>query len=415
MRELRIGLFLGLRQIQRANKWVTFLIVMVILFTFINLAALSGILAGIVDGATRDVKEQSMADLIIFPLDGEERVKESYRLTEELKKYHEIEALAPRYSSPATIEANYEERRNLASEPDIIATRVYGIDVEAENQATKLQHMMGEGEFLQNDESGYILLGKYNVERYAEEFGDLVDSLSNIYPGDEVLVTSGDQAREFTVKGIVDSKVDMVAVRVYMNEQDFRRMFSRADFDAEQIVVKLKPGYTSQTVRDRIEESDLTELANVSAFEDEVPKFVADVRDTFNLLGLIVGFVGIIVASITIFIIIFINALSHRQQIGILKAIGITRRTIEYAYVTQALVYSLIGSTLGILITQFGLIPYFAENPIDFPFADISLGIDLTGMLGRALALVAVSALAGFVPVWMIARKNTLDSILGRN
>lgn len=39
MRNLRIGLLLGLRQIQRANKWTTLLIIFVMMLTFLNLIA----------------------------------------------------------------------------------------------------------------------------------------------------------------------------------------------------------------------------------------------------------------------------------------------------------------------------------------------------------------------------------------
>ena len=414
MRELRIGLFLGLRQIQRASLWTTLLIISVILFTFLNLVSVSGILIGIVDGAMHEVRTEAIGDISINPLDGETRIKETERLISELSSYHEIAAFSPRYVGMATIEANYKERRSLNAEPDIIAVNITGIDPEAEDETSNISSLVSEGEYLNPNESGYILLGKYSVDRYAAEFGDVFDSLKNIYPGDPVLVTVNNQTREFIVKGIVDSKVDQVSLAVYIPEREFRRMFDRVDHNANQVSVRLNHPYDETTVRDRLRESDLTELAKINSFTDDIPKFVVDIKGTFTLLGFFVGAIGIAVASITIFIIIFINALSRRRQIGILKAIGITRRTIEYAYVTQAIFYTIIGSTLGIIITQFGLIPYFIENPIDFPFSNASLSISPEGMMIRAGALLIVTIIAGFVPAWMINRQNTLKAILGR-
>ena len=93
-------------------------------------------------------------------------------------------------------------------------------------------------------------------------------------------------------------------------------------------------------------------------------------KNTFNILGTFIGSIGIVVASITIFIIVFINALSRRQQIGILKGIGIERNAIQIAYVIQAAFYALVGSLLGALITYGILIGYFERNPIQFPFSD---------------------------------------------
>lgn len=414
MLEFRIGLFLGLRQIQRASFWTTTLIVTVILFTFLNLVALSGILVGIVDGTLTQVRDEALGDITINPLENETRIKQTERFIDELATYPEISSFSARYTGLATIEANYKERRDLSAEQDIVVVNITGIDPLAEDQTTRMSEIIGEGSYLDPNENGYILLGKYNVDRYAREFGDVFASLDNVYPGDTVKVTVGEQSREFIVKGIVDSKADLVSIGVYMPEREFRRLFDRADYNANQIAVRLQPGLDEKIVRDKLRSSDLTALAKVNSFTEDIPKFIIDIRKTFDILGIITGAIGLIVASITIFIVIFINALSRRRQIGILKAVGITRRTIEYAYITQAAFYAIVGSCLGIIITQFILIPYFQINPIDFPFSTASLSIDFDGMLLRSGALLIVTLFASFVPAWMITRQNTLDSILGR-
>lgn len=414
MRAFRLGVFLGWRQIQHASMWATGLIVVIILFTFLNLVALSGILFGIVDGALDQVRTQALGDINVSPLDGETRVLETERFLQILETYPEIKAYSARYGGLVTIEANYKERRSLNQDPDIIAVNVTGIDPVAEAATTDLEDLVAEGEYLDPNESGYILLGKYNVDRYAAEYGNVYDSLKKIKPGSPVKVTVGDETRDFIVKGIIDSKVDLISVSVYMPEREFRRMFDRYDHNANQIAVRLVDGVDEAAVKAKLESSDLSALGEISYFSEDIPKFVVDVRDTFQKLSLIVGVIGITVASITIFIVIFINALSRRRQIGILKAIGITRRTIEFAYITQASFYVIIGSVIGILVTKFGLVPYFMEHPIDFPYADTALLIDDAGLLLRFGALLLVALVAGFIPAWMITRQNTLDAILGR-
>ncbi len=119
-------------------------------------------------------------------------------------------------------------------------------------------------------------------------------------------------------------------------------------------------------------------------------------------------------ASITIFIVIFINALSRRRQIGILKAIGISSRAIEYAYVVQAAFYTLVGSLIGVVITVYLLVPYFNENPIDFPYGDASLSVSSEGIIIRLITIFSITLIAGFIPAWLIAKQNTLNSILGK-
>ncbi|MCA9354359.1 MAG: FtsX-like permease family protein [Candidatus Kaiserbacteria bacterium] len=384
------------------------------MFTFLNLVTLSGILIGIVDAATEQVRVNVLGDINISPLEGETRISETQHFLERLDTYHEIASYSARYSDIVTIEANYEERRSLNSDPDIIALNVTGINPLDEKQTTSLDQLIGEGAFLDPEESGYIVLGKYNVDRYADEYGNVFDSLQGVYPGDKVMVTAGDQSREFIVKGILDSKSDFISIAAYITERDFRRMFNRIDYNANQIVVRLSSGYSSGVIRDRLRDSELAEYGEINSFTEDIPKFVVDVRDTFQSLSLIVGSIGVTVASITIFIVIFINALSRRRQIGILKAIGITPQAIEFAYVTQALVYVLVGVTLAIVVTQFLLIPYFIEHPLDFPYANASLSITMGGMLVQAVTFALVAVIAGFVPAWLVAKGNTLNAILGR-
>ena len=74
MRALRIGFLLGFRQIQRANLWTTTLIIFVMMLTFLNLIAVSGILVGLIAGSERAVQEKSLGDIIITPLENEDKI-----------------------------------------------------------------------------------------------------------------------------------------------------------------------------------------------------------------------------------------------------------------------------------------------------------------------------------------------------
>jgi ABC-type antimicrobial peptide transport system permease subunit len=125
--------------------------------------------------------------------------------------------------------------------------------------------------------------------------------------------------------------------------------------------------------------------------------------------------IGLAVASITIFIVIFINAITRRKFIGILKGIGISGRTIETSYVFQSIFYAVCGSAIGLLILYGFLKPFITAHPINFPFSDGILVAPLLGTMIKVLILVVTTFIAGYIPARMIVRRNTLDSILGRN
>jgi len=413
MRSIRIGLLLGLRQIQRANHWTTMLIIFVMMFTFLNLIAVSGVLVGLIEGAERAVRINALGDIIISPLNDEDRVLETETFVRELESYPEIAASSVRYTGSAVLEANYKERRDLSGERDTAPVIVTGVDPELEDSMTYLSDYVVKGEYLSTNEEGYILIGAYYLKEYAELFGDIFDTV-DAQPGDTVRMTVGNVSKEFIVKGIIQSKVDQVNLAAYIPEREFRRVFGRLDRNADQIVVRLNDPRENVNVKSAMLAGGLGEFAKIMTFEENLPKFLIDIKKTFNLLGTFIGSIGIVVASITIFIIIFINALSRRRHIVILKAIGIERNAIEIAYVIQAAFYALAGSLFGALFTYGFLIPYFEKNPIQFPFSDGILVADPETTFYKFLVLFVITLIAGFLPAWLIARQNTLNSILGR-
>jgi len=416
MRALRIGFLLGFRQVQRANFWTTTLIIFVMMLTFLNLIAVSGILVGLIAGSERAVQDQSLGDIIITPLDNEEKIIQTETIRRTLDTLPEVSSYSIRYQQGAQITANYKTRRDFNIEPNEVGARVRGIDPVAENAVTALSNYVVEGEYLEPDEAGYILIGALNIDRYTAGFADITGSLTDVYPGDSVRVTINGASQEFTVKGIVDAKAGDVASLVYLPEKELRRLSNSSSRDADEIAIRLadKSPATGVAVKSILIDQGLDEFAKIRTFQEALPKFITDIKNTFNILGTFIGAVGIIVASITIFIIIFINAISRRQQIGILKGIGINRSAIEIAYVLQAAFYALMGSALGILITYGFLIGYFDANPIDFPFSDGILVAEPIGTLYRFIILFIITLFAGLIPASIIVRQNTLNSILGR-
>lgn len=416
MRSLRIGLLLGLRQIQRANIWTNILIIFVMMLTFLNLIAVSGILVGLIAGSERAVEEKSLGNIIITPLDNETKLIQTETIRRNLETVDEIVAFSIRYQAGGSVEANYKTRRDLRQDANSVGAPIVGINPTNEDLVTKLSENVVEGEYLNEQDSGYILLGSLTIDRYTAGFADITGSLKEVYPGDKVKVTIGETTKEFIVKGIVDSKAGAVSSQVYLPENELRRLSGQVDRNGSEIAIRLasKDPVLADNVKSTLIRQGLDEYAKIRTFTEALPKFITDIKNTFNILGTFIGAVGIVVASITIFIIIFINAISRRRQIGILKGIGIDARSIEIAYILQAAFYALVGSALGTLVTYAFLVGYFERNPIDFPFSDGILVAEPLGTLIRFIILFLVTLVAGFIPAWIIVRKNTLDSILGR-
>jgi putative ABC transport system permease protein len=154
--------------------------------------------------------------------------------------------------------------------------------------------------------------------------------------------------------------------------------------------------------------------ARIQTTTQAIPSFLRDIETTMGVLGNALSSFALVVASITVFIVVFINAVTKRKFIGIMKGIGISPLAIECSYIFRALFYGLAGSAIGLVLTFAVLKPYFSLHPIDFPFSDGILVATMEGSLLRVAILMAVVLLAGYIPAKLIVRKNALDSILGR-
>jgi putative ABC transport system permease protein len=184
--------------------------------------------------------------------------------------------------------------------------------------------------------------------------------------------------------------------------------------DAGEIAMIVEPEINPAHVKNDIINSGISDSAEVQTWEEAQGKFFKDLSSTFTILGNVIGSIGLAVASVTIFIVIFINAISRKKYIGILKGIGVSGATIRYSYIFQSIFYASIGSLLGLLILYGLLVPFFDKNPIDFPFSDGILAVTPNGTLWRLGLLFLATLVAGFLPAQIVIRKNTLDSILGR-
>jgi ABC-type lipoprotein release transport system permease subunit len=412
---VRIGWFLGWRQLKRASLWSNILIVLIMILTFLNLVVVSGILVGLIEGSVFANKNYYIGELLITPLKEKDYIEKSQNILANISLINGIENVTARYRTAGTIESNYKLRTNFEDEPEDVSTIIVGIDPDEENDVTTLSQLVVEGEYLNETDFDQVLIGSSLLRRYLDIESPGFELLDDVFPGTKVRLSINGQRREVTVKGILKSKVDEVDRRVFMVDSQLRSMISRSDLNVGEISLRVDESIISpDEVKSILVRNGFDKNAKIQTFEEAQPKFLQDIKDTFALLGSIISSIGLVVASITVFIVIFINAITRRKYIGIMKGIGVHGGAIEMSYVFQSLIYALIGSAVGLLLVYLVLIPYFQNNPIDFPFSDGILVAPIRGTAFRVGLLVLATALAGYIPAKMIVKKNTLDSILGR-
>lgn len=419
---IRVGWFLALRQVRRSSKGTTILIVSIMVLTFLNLVVVSGLLVGLIQGSYIAYKNSWVGDVVVTPESGRDYIENSQQLLAFIKNHPQTKDYSARIAASGQVLGTLDDNPPKEERPNQVATRIMGIDPDSEERFIKFSRFVIDGETLNSGEEGYIVLGANLVKEYSS-FADVdipgLDLLRGVEIGDKVRLTlSGTDgesvSKDLIVKGIVKSKVDEISTRMFVVDTELKRMLTSNQQQYQSIALRMKdPTLAPQMVEQMIEfQGDNDAL--IQTAEDSIPSFLRDIETTFNILGNALSSIALVVASITVFIVIFINAVTRRKFIGIMKGIGISPKAIQVSYIMQAFFYGVLGSAIGLVLTFALLKPYFDANPINFPFSDGILVATPLGSMVRVIILLIVTLAAGYLPAKLIVRRNTLDSILGR-
>ncbi len=107
--------------------------------------------------------------------------------------------------------------------------------------------------------------------------------------------------------------------------------------------------------------------------------------------------------------------MERRRDIGMLRALGATRRTIIGAILTEGFLQGLLGSILGLLLgylMALGVLKV-AQGPLS-AFINVKLGLPVVepGLVVISILLgVGVTVLAGLIPAWNASRVTPLEAL----
>jgi ABC-type lipoprotein release transport system permease subunit len=388
--DITVGVFLAKRELKRANKWTTSLIVFVMLLTFLNLVVVSGILVGLIQGSLDQNKKFSSGDVIISSFLNREKIDNSQQVIKTVETIPGLRAYSARYTGGATLQAGYRNVLLKDEKPNSVGGQATGIDPIQEHEVTSLGSLIVEGAFLEPTDTDSIVVGSFWFRKYNK----------NEFPG----LTTFD---ENVGIGEVDGGM-------FILDSEFRKLSGRSDYNLNQIAIALVPGTDPDVAKAALVATGVDKNGRVQTAAEAIPQFLDQIKTTFGLLGNAISAIGLVVAAITIFIVIFVNAITRRRYIGILKGIGIEPRAIIISYIIQSLLYAIIGAALGIILVFAVLKPFFDANPIDFPFSDGILVATVDGTAIRTGILLLATIVAGYIPARIVIKQNTLSAILGR-
>ena len=178
------------------------------------------------------------------------------------------------------------------------------------------------------------------------------------------------------------------------------------DFDSKDEIVNIINNYNDEQRDNRHDE-------NVINYTDIVGVMMSGVSTIVDVISyVLMAFVSIslVVSSIMIGIITYISVLERTKEIGILRAIGASKKDISRVFNAETFIEGLTAGVMGILITLLLTIPI---NIIIKNLAGISNIAILP--LGGAIILVIISVLltiiAGLIPSKMASKKDPVEAL----
>lgn len=402
----KISFFLAYKSITKGNKGTLALTVLIMILAFVNLVFISSIFLGIITTMNEGAIENQFGNIIIEPETDENYIKQVKHIQSLIDSTPGVVGSAAHYIMGAI--ESYDENKDGK---DIKSTSrpICSINPENEKRVTKIHQSMVAGEYLEKYDRNKIILGREVSGGYGATFEK--ESLGGVEVGDElnVLFSNGVQ-REYKIKGIFSTKNIGSDERIFITEKEMESVLSLHN-RATEIIVRIEQ--TGQ------EDKYIKEFRKIGIIKEDIRQwteymgFSASVVDSFDMISLILGMIGAVVAGITIFIIIYVSVVNRRRQIGILKAIGMRKEIIIKSYILQALFYAILGIGLGLVLIYILLVPYFIENPLNFPMGWVSLAVARNNLIISSISLIAAAVIGGFIPSWRGTRQSIIDAIWG--
>ena len=177
------------------------------------------------------------------------------------------------------------------------------------------------------------------------------------------------------------------------------------DFESKEHVIEILDNYNKKM---KVVDED-----KVISYTDIVGTLMQSVTTIVNMIStVLIAFVAIslIVSSIMIGVITYISVLERKKEIGILRAIGASKRDISHVFNAETVIEGLVAGLLGVGVTALGCIP---ANIIVYSIFDVPNVALLPVGAGVVLVLISVflTFVAGLIPSGSASRKDPVEAL----
>ena len=186
-----------------------------------------------------------------------------------------------------------------------------------------------------------------------------------------------------------------------LDDPDFINIYPK-DFDSKEEITALIDKYNE----DKSEEDKLT-------YTDVVGLMMSSVSTIVDVISsVLIAFVAIslVVSSIMIAIITYISVIERTKEIGILRAIGASKKDISRVFNAETLIEGFAAGVLGILVTLLLNIPINIIIDKVVNIKNISV-LPTDGAIILIIISIILTVIAGFIPAKIASKKDPVEAL----
>lgn len=178
------------------------------------------------------------------------------------------------------------------------------------------------------------------------------------------------------------------------------------NFEAKDKIAEAIEAY-NQKQRDEGKEENVINYTDMIGI---MMKSVSQIIDTISYVLIAFVAISLIVSSIMIGIIAYISVLERTKEIGILRAIGASKRDISRVFNAETFIVGLISGLLGIGITVLLTIPI---NAVIYALAGVTVNAMVPPVAGVVLVVISMllTMIAGLIPAKMASKRDPVEAL----
>ena len=217
-------------------------------------------------------------------------------------------------------------------------------------------------------------------------------------------------SERFRVIGVLPPKGDFLGMdlddAIYIPIGKFQTMFNKNTFQEIDVVYyeNVQPEEAVASIKRLMIDRHGVEDVTITT-QEQMMETLGDIMKWLKFTVAAFGGISLLVGGVGIFTIMTVAVNERTSEIGVLRAIGASRKRIRDVFLLEAMFLAILGAMLGLLIG------FAAVNITLVLYPDLPIAIAWDYILYAVLISLAIGLLAGFLPARVAARLDPVEAL----